>query len=59
MTKSTKKAGLVVKSSVKSGSGGLNHSRSVLSAKKSALVVKSSVKSGSGGLNHSRLFLSA
>jgi hypothetical protein len=59
MTKSTKKAGLVVKSSVKTGALGLNHGRSVLSAKKAGLVVKSSVKTGALGLNHSRRLLAA
>jgi len=54
MTKSTKKAGLVVKSSVKSGGMPYNHSRSQLSPKKSGLIVKSTVKSGGMPYNHSR-----
>jgi hypothetical protein len=59
MTKSTKKAGLVVKSSVKSGGGSLNHSRCALRVKKAALIVKSGVKSGGGSLNHNRPLLAA
>jgi hypothetical protein len=54
MTKSTKKAGLVVKSSLKSGGVGLNHNRAL---KKTGLTVKSSVKVGGVGLNHSRTLL--
>jgi hypothetical protein len=52
MTKSTKKAGLVVKSSVKSGGMPYNHNRAAL--KKSGLLVKSSVKSGGMPYNHNR-----
>jgi hypothetical protein len=55
MTKSTKKAGLVVKSSVKAGGIGLNHNRSL---KKAGLAVKTSVKVGGIGLNHTRSLLS-
>jgi len=56
MTKSTKKAGLVVKSSVKAGGFVLNHNRT-LAGKKAGLVVKSTVKAGGFVLNHSRAFL--
>jgi hypothetical protein len=51
MTKSTKKSGLVVKSSVKSGGSSINHS-------KVALKVKSGVKSGGSSINHNRQLLS-
>jgi hypothetical protein len=57
MTKSTKKAGLVVKSSVKSGGMSVNHSRPTLSVKKAGLSVKSSLKSGGMSVNHSRVCL--
>jgi hypothetical protein len=57
MTKSTKKAGLVVKSSVKSGGSSINHNRGALSSKKSGLVVKSTVKSGGSSINHNRRLL--
>ena len=59
MIKSTKKAGLAVKSSVKSGGTSINHTRVALSAKKAGLVVKSSVKPGGTSINHSRQLLAA
>ena len=52
MTKSTKKSGLVVKSSVKSGGLNINHA-------KVALKVKSGLKSGGLNINHSRSLLAA
>jgi hypothetical protein len=56
MTKSTKKSGLVVKSSVKVGAVPMNHNRGTLS-KKAGLAVKSTVKAGAVPMNHnSRLF---
>jgi hypothetical protein len=50
MTKSTKKAGLVVKSSVKAGGININHS-------KAGLVVKSRVKAGGININHCHVLL--
>jgi hypothetical protein len=54
MTKSTKKSGLVVKSTVKAGGLGFNHNRPRLAA---GLVVKSKVKVGGLGFNHNRTLL--
>jgi len=55
MTKSTKKAGLVVKSSVKVGGVGVNHNRQQL--KKAGLVVKTAIRVGGVGVNHTRVAL--
>jgi hypothetical protein len=53
MKKTTKKAGLVVKTSIKGGYGGMNHNSACLKAtKKAGLVVKTAIRSGYGGMNH-------
>ena len=52
MNKSTKNAGLVVKSAVKAGWVGINHNRA-------GLIVKSKIKAGSVGINHNRPTLAA
>jgi hypothetical protein len=57
MTKSTKKAGLVVKSAIKAGGISINHSRPLNPPKKSGLVIKSNVKAGGISINHSRATL--
>jgi len=59
MTNSTKKAGLVIKSSVKAGGFWQNHNRNVATAKKSALKVKSNVRAGGFTENHNRAVVSA
>jgi len=60
MIKSTKKAGLVVKSSLKSGGIATNHNRPLAqSARKAGLTVKAGLKSGGIATNHCRSMLTA
>ena len=59
MTKSTKKPGLVVKSSLKSGAFSQNHNRRVVMAKKSGLTVKTGMTVGAFSQNHTTTLISS